>query len=207
MKIKRILENDIIILTGHRNEGKTNALCYIIREYLKTWDGNVWTFGIKKVATNELSKIRPINRFHSIREMEKIRDSIVVADEAGTLLNVINRKQHENMLKTLRAVSHQNNIILLCSLPFDFKKIFAAQARCFLYKGMNIQELINGSLIKETLLEYKSDEEGATLGAYRLNVAKNKILCHDESGFWVDDVPYIKEMDSKRNNKSLFERR
>jgi hypothetical protein len=150
----------------------------------------------------KLSEIRKVNMFWSIREMEKISDSLIIADEAGDLLNVINRKQHENMLKTLRAVAHQNNIILLCSLPFDFKKIFAAQARCFLYKGMNIQELINGSLIKETLMEYKGHE----LGAYRLNLAKNQVLCHDEGGFWMDHASYIRELDTKRDNKNLFEK-
>ena len=203
MDIERILKNDIIIMTGHRNEGNTMTLCNIMAQYLKDYTGSVWTFGVSKSITSKLSEIRPVNLFWSIREMEKIQNSLIIADEAGDLLNVINRKQHESMLKTLRAVAHQNNIIVLCSLPFDFKKVFAAQARCFLYKGMNIQELINGSLIKETLMEYKGHE----LGAYRLNLAKEKVLCYDEKGFWTEKVNYIKELDTKRDNKNMFTRR
>jgi hypothetical protein len=203
MQIERILRNDIIILTGHRNEGKSTTLYNIIIEYLVNYPQDVWTFGIKRPVVESLSEIRPINMFWSIREMEKIQDSLIIADEAGDLLNVINRKQHEQMLKTLRAVAHQNNIIVLCSLPFDFKKIFAAQARCFLYKGMNIQELINGSLIKETLMEYKGHE----LGAYRLNIPKQKVLCYDEAGFWMDDIKYYENLDTKAGNVKLLKRR
>ena len=199
MNIERILRNDIIIMTGHRNEGKTMAACNIITQYAAKYTRDICTFGLKPSIVEQLN----VKQFWSIREMEKIQDSIIIADEAGDLLNVVNRKQHEEMLKTLRAVAHQNNIIVLISLPFDFKKIFAAQARCFLYKGMNIQELINGSLIKSTLMEYK----GPALGAYRLNIPKNKILCHDEKGFWMDDVAYIKNLDTKLHNLNLFKKK
>lgn len=200
MNLDRILKNDIIIMTGHRNEGKTMTLCNIITEYILNYTSDIWAFGLKRELYRELQVVKP---FWSIREMEKIRNSLIIADEAGDLLNVINRKQHESMLKTLRAVAHQNNIIILCSLPFDFKKIFAAQARCFLYKGMNIQELINGSHIKETLMEYKGHE----LGAYRLNVPIDKVLCHDDKGFWMENIRYIERLDSKRNNKDLLKKR
>ena len=199
MNIERILRNDIIILTGHRNEGKTMTACNIIVDYATQYTRDVWTFGLKPSIVEQLN-VKP---FWSIREMEKIEDSIIVADEAGNLLNIVNRKQHEEMLKTLRAVSHQNNIIVLISLPFDFKKIFAAQARCFLYKGMNTQELIHGSLIRTTLLEYKGPE----LGQYRLNIPKNNVLCYDENGFWMDDVVYLKDLDTKINNLDLLKKR
>ena len=124
MDIKRILRNDIIILTGHRNEGKTMALSNLISQFLVEHTAPVETFGLQPQIVNRLSEIRQVNTFWSIREMEKIRDSLIVADEAGDLLNVVNRKQHEAMLKTLRAVAHQNNIIVLCSLPFDMLHCF-----------------------------------------------------------------------------------
>jgi hypothetical protein len=159
--------------------------------------------GIKDTIIAELhNQGLPVEVFYSIREMEQITDSIILADEAGKLLNVVNRKQHEEMLRTLRLVSHQNNRIVLVGLPFDFKKIFSAQATCFLYKSLNIAEMINGSTVKETLLEYKDYH----LGAYTLSLPKSQVLCYDAGGFWIDDIDYFPEFDSKANNINLFKK-
>jgi hypothetical protein len=201
MQIERILQNEITILTARRNEGKTMALLNMILKYKKKYVRDVWVYGVKSEIIDNLERAGiHVKVFYSVREMERIRDAIIFADEAGQLLNVVNRKQHEEMLRTLRLVSHQNNRIVLCGLPFDFKKLFSAQATCFLYKSLNIAELINGSTIKETLLEYKEYH----LGAYTLSVPKNQILCYDSDGFWMDEVNYYAEYDSKTENVNLF---
>lgn len=203
MKIERILNNEISILTARRNEGKTMTIVNLLLEYMTKYSGDVWVSGLHKDIITQFRKDGfPVKVFYSIREMENIKNAIVVADEAGKLLNVVNRKQHEEMLRTLRLVSHQNNRILLAGLPFDFKKLFSAQATCFLYKSLNIAELINGSTIKETLLEYKEYH----LGAYTLSIPKDKVLCYDAGGFWLDDSTLLPEYDTKSSNQNLFER-
>ena len=202
MNIERILNNEITILTARRNEGKTQTLVNMILEYASKYSADIWVYGLKTCTIKALKKEGiNVNVFYSIREMENIENSIIFADEAGQLLNVVNRKQQEEMLNTLRLVSHSNNRIILCGLPFDFKKIFSAQATCFMYKSLNIAELINCSTIKETLMEYKEAERGA----YTLKLPKGKVLCYDAGGFWLDDVVYFKELDSKADNLDLFQ--
>lgn len=210
MDIERILDNEITIVTARRNEGKSMTVVNMIMEYMSKYDGDVWVYGLKDTIIENLQDNGfSVKIFFSIREMENIQNAIIFADEAGQLLNVVNRKQHQEMLRTLRLVSHQNNRIVLIGLPFDFKKIFSAQATCFMFKSLNIAELINGSTIKDTLLEYKEYQ----LGAYTLSIPKDKVLCYgydpDEkkAGFWMDDVIYYPEYDSKADNVNLFKQR
>ena len=197
MRTERILSNNITILTSQTNEGKTMLLCNLAIDYLTMYDGNVWSYGIRPQITKQIDDILT---FSSVLEMEQIRDSIILIDEVGALFDLDNRKQKRLIEHTLRHVTHNNNRIVMSGLPNDFKKFLASKATCFMWKSLTISDLINGSLCKYLLLQYAE----ADLGAYRLTVDKSQVICYDPTGYWTDDVVYIKEFDTKINNKKLF---
>lgn len=197
MNIKRILNNNITILTGQTSTGKTMLLADIATQYLKQYSGKVYTYGFKREITQQLD----VTVFSSVRELEQIQNGIILVDEVGALFDLDNRKQKRMIEGTLRLVDHHNNKIVFSGLPSDFKKFLAAKAQCFLYTSLTISDLINGSMAKTTLLEYRYSE----LGAYVLSVPQGKVLCYDKGGFWLDQFEYYQRFDTKFNNLDLFQ--
>ena len=198
MQIERILNNDLGILMSRSNEGKTHTLCTIIEQYKKQFNGNVTTFGFK----DELINLLNVQSFSSLIELEEIRDSIIIVDEAGALFDLEDRKKRRQIESTLRLVNHRNNKILLSGLPSDFKKFLCAKAKVFLYKTLMISDLINGSMAKEILMQYR----GPGLGTHTLLLDKDTMLAFD-GHFWVEKVAYNEKYDTKVNNKNLFVKR
>lgn len=193
--LKRLLQNDLGILCGRSNEGKTMALINIITAYQDNYDGKIWVFGMKKELTNRLG----VNTFESLLELEQISDSIIIIDEVGLLFDLDNRKKKKQVDTTLRMVNHNNNKILLSGLPTDFKKYICGKSKYFLYKTLKISDLINGSDIKEAIKQY----EGTGKGSFLLHVPIDKMLCYD-GHYWYQDVKYNSTFDTKANNKDLF---
>ena len=195
MDIKKILGKPLVIMLGATNQGKTMALAQIISDYKKTYYGKVWTYGIKKQITDELKT----ERFESLETLETIKNSFIVIDEVGRIFDLDDRKQKKMIDTTLRKISHNGNLILLSGLPTDFKKFLSAKADIFLFKGLRIADLINGSMAKETVLNY----EGELKGSYVLDVPVNEILCFN-GNYWVEKVAYDERFDTKKDNVSLF---
>lgn len=198
MQVERILNNDLGILMGRTNSGKTHTLCSIIREYKRGFNGAVTTFGLR----DELVKTLSVDSFSSLIELEQIRNSIVIIDEVGSLFDLENRSKRRQIENTLRLVNHRNNKILLSGLPSDFKKFLCAKARVFLFKSLVVSEMINGSFAKEILMQYRGPE----LGTHALVLDPDTALCYDGQ-FWKERVGYNEAYDTKRTNQNLFERK
>ena len=89
------------------------ALYHIIISYLKHYKGIVRTFGIpenqlKHIETVAKSNDR-IESFNSLLEFENIKESIIIIEEFGTLLDVNDRKrkrQIEEILDRLSSLLH-----------------------------------------------------------------------------------------------------
>ena len=197
MQIKRILNNDLSILMGRTNEGKTHTLCSLITEYKKEFPGAVTTFGFR----DELINLLKVESFSSLVELEEIRNSIIIVDEVGSLFDLENRTKRRQIENTLRLVNHRNNKILLSGIPSDFKRFLCAKSRVFLFKSLMISEMINGSFAKEILQQYRGPE----LGAYALLLEKDTLLCYD-SHFWKERVQYNEVYDTKKGNGNLFKK-
>lgn len=196
--LKRILSNDFSVLLARSDEGKSMFLAHLIKEYTELFKGNVWGYGLKDVIYNSLH----INRFNSVLELEQIRDSIIVIDEIGTLFPMENRKNWVLIERTFRLVNHNGNRIIASGLCFDFKKWLSAKARCFMYKGLNLSDLINGSLAKNILMEYHGD----CIGSFSLEIPKNKVLLYD-GHYDMIEFPYYEEFDTKKDNIDLFQKK
>jgi len=197
MNTERILNNDLGILMSRSNEGKTHTLCTIIEEYKKQFNGTVTTFGFR----DELLNLLNVNSFSSLIELEEIRNSIIIVDEVGSLFDLENRTKRHLIESTLRLVNHRGNKILLSGLPSDFKKFLCAKAKVFMFKTLMISDLVNGSMAKEILLQYR----GHGLGTYTLLFDKNTMLCYDGK-FWLESCSYNEKYDTKKNNENLFKK-
>ena len=197
MDVKRILNNDLGILMSRSDEGKTHTLCYLIEQYKKQFNGTVTTFGFR----DELIDLLNVKSFSSLIELEEIRNSIIIVDEVGSLFDLENRTKRHLIESTLRLVNHRGNKILLSGLPSDFKKFLCAKAKVFLFKTLMISDLINGSLAKEILMQYR----GPGLGTYTLLFDKGTMLCYDGT-FWKESCSYNEKFDTKKNNENLFKK-
>ena len=197
MNTERILNNDLGILMSRSDEGKTHTLCTLIEEYKRQFNGVVTTFGFR----DELIDLLNVKSFSSLIELEEIRNSIIIVDEVGSLFDLENRTKRHLIESTLRLVNHRGNKILLSGLPSDFKKFLCAKAKVFLFKTLMISDLINGSLAKEILLQYR----GPGLGTYTLLFDKGTMLCYDGT-FWKESCSYNEKFDTKKNNENLFKK-
>ena len=197
MDIKRILDNDVITLISKSDEGKSMLICSLIEEYKKKFSGDISAFGLRGEVIRKLD----INSFNSLLELEKIKNEIVFIDEVGALFDLQNRKYRKQINQTLRLVNHNGNKIFMSGVCSDFKKFLCAKARCFLFKSLNISDLINGSLAKEILLQYKGDG----VGFYSFDIDKSEVLCYDGK-YFIEKFKYNKEYDFKRENKDLFQK-
>jgi len=196
IKVKRLMKHDLGILTARSSEGKTMALVNFILSLQDKYDTPIWCFGLKQELVSKL-KIKP---FQSLIELEKIRDSFIIIDEVGLLFELDNRKNKKQVDLTLRMVNHNNNKILLSGLPSDFKKYICAKAKYYLFKGLKISDLINGSEAKEVVNQYRNELKGT----FMLNVPIDKMLCYD-GNYWIEHIDYLKQYDTKRDNSDLFQ--
>ncbi len=198
MDVERVLRHDFTILMARSDEGKTMYLADLIKQYKAKYNGDVHVFGVNKQVISKLGAIP----FDSLLQLEKIQNSIIIADEIGTLFDLENRKYRKQVENILRLVNHNGNKIVASGLPSDFKKFLCAKAKCFIFKTLNITDMINGSLAKEILLQYK----GNGVGVYSFQIAKNEALIYD-GDYYTESVKYEKDFDTKKDNKNLFQKR
>ena len=194
--IVRILKNDMTIVLGGSNSGKTMLLCNLITDYRKNFTGDVHCFGFRPTLAKDLK----VKTFSSLLELEQLKNSIIVIDELNRLFDLNNRKKHSQVETILRMVNHNGNKLVLCGLPTDFKKFLCAKASCIIYKKLNFYDLINGSMAKLILEQYAEAENGV----FCFGCAINEALCWVQEGFWKETVQYKKEWDTKYHNPSLF---
>lgn len=183
---------EIIAIVANVNEGKSNLIYHIIEELKKEYVFNLATFGLRF----KLSGAREIN---SLDQLEETRDSIIFIDEFYSLFDLEDRKKKRQIEQTLRLINHNNNILVLAGTPENFKKFISSKINVVFFKKVKIADFINGSSMKGLITNY----EGYGIGAKMLNLRVNETLVYD-GDYKLFDVPYMKENDSKRDNKNIF---
>jgi len=183
---------DVIGIIADVNEGKSLLIYYLIKELQKDYTFNLVTFGLK-------SKIAGAETINSLEQLEAVRDSIIFIDEFYTLFDLDDRKKKRQIERTLRLINHHNNILVLVGVPENFKKFISGKISTCFYKKVTINDFINGSSVKGNLTSY----EGIGMGSKTLNLAKNEVLVFDKN-YKIFPVDYLKEYDSKLNNKDIF---
>ena len=182
----------VIGIIADINEGKTNLIYHLAKELRENYDFNLVTFGLKF----EIEGARIIN---SLEQLESIQDSLIFLDEFYTLFDLDNRKKKRQIEKTFRLINHNNNILVLVGVPENFRKFISSKIEICFYKKVKLRDFINGSSVKSDLLSYA----GNGMGSEMLDLKKNEVLVFD-GDYRIFDVDYLREYDSKLNNKNIF---
>ena len=182
----------IIGIIADVNEGKTNLIHYLIDELKKEYSFNLVTFGLK-------SEIEGTKTINSLEQLEDCRDSLIFLDEFYTLFDLDDRKKKRQIERTFRLINHNNNILVLAGVPENFKKFISSKITTCFYKRVKINDFINGSSVKQNITSY----EGKGMGSKMLNLRKDEVLVFD-GDYEIFKIPYLKEYDSKLNNKDIF---
>lgn len=182
----------IIGICGDVNSGKSNLIYYVIHSLKAAGDFKLYTYGLR-------NKIKEAKKIHSVNEMERIKNSILIVDEMFSLFDLDNRKVKGQIEKTLRLINHNNNILVLCGVGENFKKFISGKVDIMMYLKITFDDLINGSKVKNVLKQYKGIEAGTTL----LDLRPDQTLLYDGLHYTLFDVPYMKEYDSKAANKEI----
>ena len=194
MKIKKLFEKPCIIaVVGDVNEAKSNLLYHLIEELRKEGKFKLYTYGLRK-------KISYSTTIYSIEELEKIRNSVVIIDEVMSLWDLTNRMAKRQIENTLRLIHHNNNVLVVCGVPENFRKFIASKLDYIFFKRVTISDFVNGSRIKRILTNYK----GSELGSSVLNLMKNEAILFDGLHYSKLEVPYYLKYDSKKDNPQII---
>jgi len=192
MKITKYFKDPkIISIIGDVNEAKSNLVYYLINELKKEFDFNLSTYGLKANIES--------NKFYTIEELEKIKESIIFIDEFQSLFDLDDRKRKKQIENTLRLINHNNNVLVLVGTPDNFKKFISSKITVIFYKRVTFDSFINGSTVKKNVLNYCGDESGSSV----LNLEKNETICFDSS-YKKYIIDYIENCDTKRDNKEIL---
>lgn len=185
----------VIGFVGDVNTGKSNTLYYILEELAKNYKYSLYYYGLSL----NFNKVHS-QRIYSIRELEEIKNSVIVVDELASLFDLDNRKNRKIIEQTFRLINHNNNIIILCGTPENFKKFISGKLDKVIYKKVTIEDFINNSEIKNYLTNYK----GVELGSAILNLEKSEALFFNGQHYEKLHIPYLKEYDVKANKEDIF---
>jgi len=183
----------VISIIGDVNSGKSNFLYYVIAKLKLKSKFKLYTYGLK-------SRLANATEIYSISELERIRDSIIILDEVMTLFDLDNRKIKKQIENTLRLINHNNNILVLCGVPENFKKFLSGKVDYIMYKRVTFEDFINGSRVKNVVMNFRGIERGTTL----LDLKTNEVLIFDGLHYTKQNVPYIRQYDSKKNNVNIL---
>lgn len=194
MKITSLFDSPFVgAVIGDAHTGKSNLLYHIIEELKKSYKFKLYTYGLK-------SNLDGANKIYSLDEVEKIKDSVIFLDEFSDLFDLEDRHNKIIAERTLRLLFHNNNIIILCGLPENYKKFISAKVKVIFYKQCTFEDFINGSSVKKNVLKY----HGANRGSSLIHLDMNECLIYDGEHYQNYKIPYLSKRDSKRNNVSIF---
>lgn len=188
--IKLLNRPKIIGIVANVNEGKSNLIYAVIRELQGRDNKNIYTYGLKEDCGEK--------KIYSVSELEDIKDSVIIIDEMMSLFDLDNRKVKTQIENTLRLIHHQNNILILCGLPENFKKFICGKVTTWIIKKVTIADFINGSSSKRVVLNYKGNERGTEV----LNLGQDEALLF-ETTYDKIKIPYVSEFDTKKSNKQI----
>lgn len=191
-EILKVLDKPkIIAVVAETNQGKSNMLYALIEALQKGYAYNLATYGLRC----DLGE----TKIHSLEEIESVKDTVIVLDEFITLFDVEDRKNRRAIENSLRLINHNNNIIIMCGLPDNFKKFLSNKVDVFIFKTCRIGNFINGSRAKYVCQAYRGNE----LGASSLVLPLDSALLFTREYTRIN-IPYLEEYDTKRNNKPLI---
>lgn len=195
MKLKEIFDKPKIIgVCADVNTGKSMLLYHLLETISKDNRFKLFTYGLRL-------DFKGSQQIYSVQEMEGITDSLIIVDELSSLFDLDNRKTKKLIENSLRLINHNNNILVVCGTPENFKKFISAKIDMVFYKKTTFADFINGSRLKNILTAYKGNERGSEL----LNLRINETLFFDGDHYIKLNVPYYAQYDSKSDNCKILQ--
>ncbi len=98
-------------------------------------------------------------------------------------------------------IYHKNNRLILCSPSLrEFNSVIGGKIEKWILKSVKLNNLINGSQLKNIILNYK----GRYKSINDLVIPKGEILVINNNFEQIIKLDYIKQADSKINQKNIF---
>ena len=185
----------VISITADINQGKSMLIYHLIKKLAEENTFNLYTYGLH-VPLNHAQQV------YSVEELEQIENSIIFIDELSSLFDLDNGKSKRIIEKTLRTLHHNNNILVLCGTPENFKKFISAKVEYAFFKKIMKADLINQSRMKNIVEAYRGGENGSSV----LNLAIDEALFYDGRHYSKVTVPYYKEYDTKAKNEPILKK-
>lgn len=194
MNISKLFDKPKVVgLVGDPNTAKSNLIYWLLDELSKNYKFKVFVYGLRCQFRNTVT-------VHSLNEIEQVKDSILIIDEMESLFDLDNRKVKQQIENTIRLIFHNNNILFVCGLGQNFKKFLSAKLTAVIFKKVTIADLINGSTVKNMIMNYHGSERGNSI----LNLELNEALVFDGLHYHKINVPYMKSFDTKAKNVPIL---
>lgn len=195
-------KNRIVAMVGSKNEGKTNNLIALLKDFRNhNKKTKVYLYGFDEVSLAYLKRLGDVFEVSGLEQLQDKEDSLIVCDEVQTL-GLSDRRHKERLNLFIDFIHHSNNWLLLSSPnPREFNSILGSIVEVWVVKSVRLRDLVRGSQIKERLLGYK--------GRFRVlegvRIPRNEILILNDDYEKEIKLQYIQEVDGKRLRKSIFE--
>src|SRR3990167_2906008 len=189
MMLKKIFGDcRIVALAGEKNSGKTNNLIAMLKDYKKA---PIYAYGLPKEAIDYLGA----KEISSLRQLVHKRDCVIVLDEFQKL-RLNDRRYKDELNDFVDFVYHNNVYVILCSPNIrEFNTIIGSVIEKWLLKNVALDMCVNGSQLKKVINGYK--------GRYKvlsaIDIPKNELLVINNEEEIVLKLPYIKEIDNKKD--------
>ena len=204
MKLKEVFGNCRIVgLAGEKDSGKTNNLIALIKDFRQYNKATpIYVFGVEQSALDWLNKnIKGVYEISTLEQLSNKRDALIVIDEMQ-LLKLNERRNTEGLNKFVDFVYHHNNWVILSSPSLrEFNSVIGSKIERWALKSVNIIDLVNGSQLKNIVLNYK----GRFKSLNSIELDKDKLLIINDEYEKIMELEYIKDVDSKLKNVNIFE--
>lgn len=202
--LKEVFGNCRIVgLAGEKDSGKTNNLVAMIKDFRKNnKKTEIYVFGFEENVLRWMQEqFKGIYEISTLEHLRNKRNALIIIDEFE-LLQLNNRRYTERLNNFVDFIYHHNNWVILCSPSLrEYNSIIGAKIERWAIKSIDINNLVNGSQLKDIILNYK----GRYKAINSIDLEKGKLLIINQDYERVIDIEYIKEVDNKLKNVNIFD--
>lgn len=194
-------DSRIIGLAGSKNVGKTNNLTALIKNFRENnKETPIYVYGLNETTLNWIKKLGNIFEVSSLEQLSNKQNCLIIVDEFQKLK--LNDRRYKEVLDSfIDFIYHRNNWVIFSSPNVrEFNSIIGSKIERWLLKTIRHSDLVNGSHLKDAVMNYN----GRYKSINDIQIEKDKVLVINQDCEKIIQLEYIKEIDDKQQNKSIF---
>jgi len=202
MEIKKLFGDcRIVALAGDRNTGKTNNLMALLKDFRKyNKKTNIYLYGLDDITIKWALKLGKVYEVSNLEQLSNKENALIIIDEFQRL-RLNDRRYRELLNKFTDFIYHKNNWVILSSPSLrEFNSVIGSKIDRWLLKSLKLSSLINGSQIKNAVLNYN----GRFKTIDDIKISEDKLLILNEDFEQFISLNYIKEIDVKEEKETIF---